>query len=279
MIRARALQATFAALVTTLLPAAAAVAAPAPAPIDYVALGDSYSSGVGTGNYRPDSGNCLRSDAAYPALWAKSHTVGSFAFTACGGATTQDVRDNQLGPLNDRTGLVSITAGGNDAGFGAILSSCVFPASDASCDAAVNAGIDYANRTLPGRLDGLYREIKAKAPKAKVVVLGYPRLFERDVCPLSFSLHKRDSLNHGADELNRVTAGHAQSAGFTFANPTSRFAGHGICARDPWINQLNIAHPVESYHPDVDGHARAYLPTLNSATGKQSLDPVASGGS
>lgn len=279
MIRARVLQATFAALVTTLLPAAAAVAAPAPAPIDYVALGDSYSSGVGTGDYRPDSGNCLRSDAAYPALWAKTHTVGAFAFKACSGATTQDVRASQLGALNDRIGLVTITAGGNDAGFADTLRACIFPASDANCDAAVNKGIDYANRTLPGRLDGLYKDIKAKAPKAKVVVLGYPRLFERDACPLSFSLHKRDALNHGADELNRVTATRAQSAGFTFANPTSRFAGHGICGRDPWINQLNIGNPVESYHPTVDGYARGYLPTLNSATGQQSLESVASSGS
>ncbi|WP_433664092.1 SGNH/GDSL hydrolase family protein [Nocardia sp. CA-128927] len=270
MIRARALQATFAALATALLPATIAVAAPAPtpAPIDYAALGDSYSSGTGIGEYRPDSGDCRRSDSAYPALWAGSHTVGTFSFKACSGATTQDVRSGQLNVLNDRTGLVTLTAGGNDVGFSDILRSCVFPASDASCDAAVNAGINYANRTLPGRLDGLYQDIKAKAPKAKVVVLGYPRLFERDVCPFSFSLHKRDSLNRGADELDRVIAARAQSAGFTFANPTSRFAGHGICGRDPWINQLNVADPVESYHPDGDGHARGYLPTLNSATGR-----------
>ncbi|MEU7145584.1 SGNH/GDSL hydrolase family protein [Nocardia sp. NPDC046473] len=279
MIRARALQVTFAALVTALLPATAALAAPTPAPTDYVALGDSYSSGVGTGDYRSDSGDCLRSDAGYPALWAKSHTVGSFSFKACSGATTQDVRTSQLNTLSDRTSLVTITAGGNDAGFSDILRSCVFPASDAACDAAVNKGIAYANRTLPGRLDGLYQEIKAKAPKAKVVVLGYPRLFERDACPFSFSLHKRDSLNHGADELNRVTGTRAQSAGFTFANPTPRFAGHGICGGDPWINQLNIADPVESYHPTADGYARGYLPTLNSATGQAALESVTSNGS
>ncbi|WP_405166387.1 SGNH/GDSL hydrolase family protein [Nocardia sp. NBC_01499] len=269
MIRARALQATFAALVTALLPATVALA-DTPASTDYVALGDSYSSGVGIGDYRPDSGDCLRSDSAYPALWAGSHAVGSFTFNACSAATTQDVRNSQLGALNDRTGLVTITAGGNDAGFSDILRSCVFPASDASCDAAVNGGISYANHTLPGRLDGLYQDIKAKAPKAKVVVLGYPRLFERDACPLSFSLHKRDSLNRGADELDRVIAARAQSAGFSFANPTSRFAGHGICGEDPWINQLNIADPVESYHPNEDGHAHGYLPTLNAATGQLS---------
>ncbi|WP_069160338.1 SGNH/GDSL hydrolase family protein [Nocardia altamirensis] len=271
MTRARALLATSAALMTGLLavlvPTAAAGAAPAPAPIDYVALGDSYSSGVGTGTYRPDSGDCLRSDYAYPARWAATHSVGSFSFTACSGATTQDVHSKQLGTLSDRTDLVSVSAGGNDAGFSRTLSSCVFPASDAECDRAVATAIAYANNTLPGRLDGLYRDIKAKAPKATVIVMGYPRLFERDVCPLSFSLHKRDSLNRAADELAKVTAARARNAGLTFADPRQAFAGHGICGRDPWINQLNVADPVESYHPTIDGQTRGYLPTMNKATG------------
>ncbi|MFI5782042.1 SGNH/GDSL hydrolase family protein [Nocardia sp. NPDC051570] len=269
MTRARVLLAASAALMTGLLTALVSTAAAdaAPGPTDYVALGDSYSSGTGTGDYQPDSGDCRRSDSAYPSLWANSHAVGSFSFTACNGATTQDVRNDQLGPLSDRTGLVTVSAGGNDAGFSRILRSCVFPASDADCDAAVDTGISYVNNTLPGNLDRLYQDIKAKAPKASIVVVGYPRLFERDVCPFSFSLHKRDSLNHAADELDRVVAARARAAGSTFADPRPAFTGHGICGQDPWINQLNPADPVESYHPTVDGHARGYLPTVNKATG------------
>ncbi len=251
-------------LVAALIPAVVGHAAPASS--TYVALGDSYSSGTGIGDYRPDSGDCRRSDSAYPALWAAAHNASGFSFVACSGATTQDVRDSQLAALSDRTSLVTITIGGNDAGFSRIVRSCLFPATDADCDAAVNTGISFVKTTLPGRLDGTYRDIKAKAPKATVVVLGYPRLFERDVCPLSFSLHKRDSLNRAADELDRAIAARARAAGFAFADPRSAFAGHGVCGQDPWINQLNTVDPVESYHPDADGHAYGYLPTLDAAT-------------
>ena len=39
----------------------------------YVALGDSYSSGVGAGSYDDASGDCRRSNVAYPVLWANAN--------------------------------------------------------------------------------------------------------------------------------------------------------------------------------------------------------------
>ena len=42
---------------------------------NYVALGDSYSSGTGAGNYDPASGSCNRSKNAYAELWAAAHTT------------------------------------------------------------------------------------------------------------------------------------------------------------------------------------------------------------
>src|SRR5437763_11621742 len=69
----------------------AAAPAQAAAPVSYVALGDSYSAGVGAGGYEASSGLCSRSPRSYTALWAGSHTVASFTSVACGGATTTDV--------------------------------------------------------------------------------------------------------------------------------------------------------------------------------------------
>lgn len=73
----------FAALTSSLLLAAGATlfgagqaAATARADFGYVALGDSYSSGVGAGNYDGASGNCKRTTRAYPALWAAAHSPG-----------------------------------------------------------------------------------------------------------------------------------------------------------------------------------------------------------
>ena len=76
-------------LVKTLSSAAVAIAAslalvtPAQAAgAYYVALGDSYSSGTGTGTYYSDSGSCKRSQYAYPALWAAANAPASFRFVA-----------------------------------------------------------------------------------------------------------------------------------------------------------------------------------------------------
>ena len=75
----------------------------------YVALGDSYSSGVGAGDYTSSSGSCDQSTNAYGQLWANANSPSSFSFEACSGATTSDVLSSQLGPLNSGTSLVSIT--------------------------------------------------------------------------------------------------------------------------------------------------------------------------
>src|SRR5262245_35220317 len=87
----------------------------------YAALGDSYSAGVGAPPYDPASGSCNRSPRSAAALWAASHPGTSFAFAACSGATTTDVINNQLGALSGATSQVTISIGGNDAGFSPVL--------------------------------------------------------------------------------------------------------------------------------------------------------------
>ena len=77
-----------------LLPAAAAVAAP-----QYVALGDSYSSGVGTRVFYEESGECDRSPDAYGPKIAAAKGY-SLNFEACGGAKTPEVNSKQLGHLS-----------------------------------------------------------------------------------------------------------------------------------------------------------------------------------
>jgi lysophospholipase L1-like esterase len=88
----------------------------------YVALGDSFSSGVGTRSFYEST--CRRSEYAYPRLVATHRAGTSLTFRACSGATTGSVTSEQLGALSSTTNIVTITVGGNDAGFGhAICSS------------------------------------------------------------------------------------------------------------------------------------------------------------
>ncbi|MEU4402474.1 SGNH/GDSL hydrolase family protein [Micromonospora orduensis] len=262
----RPLARALAALVATLTAALGAVLVPGTAQaaaVTYVALGDSYSSGVGAGPY--DTSGCLRSQKSYAPLWAAAHGVTNFTFRACGGAVTADVLNDQVSALSASTTLVTITIGGNDAGFVNVITSCRF-GSTSSCTNAVNTAKSFATSTLPARLDATYAAIRSRAPNARLIVLGYPRLFETTSCGLlAMSTYKRTILNEAADVLASVTSARARAAGATFADTRSTFAGHGVCAGDPWIN--DISGIIEAYHPDADGYRYGYLPALNAVTG------------
>ncbi|MGW1062359.1 SGNH/GDSL hydrolase family protein [Micromonospora rubida] len=255
------------ALVAVLTAAVGAVAVPgaaqAAAAVNYVALGDSYSSGVGAGPY--DLSTCLRSEKSYAPLWAAANRVTSFKFPACGGAVTSDVIDSQVSALSTGTTLVTITIGGNDAGFADVITSCRF-GSTSSCTDAVNEAKAFATGELPGRLDRTYAAIRDRAPNARLIVLGYPRLFETGSCGLlAMSTYKRTILNEAADLLASVTAGRAAAAGATFADTRPYFAGHGVCAAAPWIR--DVSGVIEAYHPNADGYRYGYLPALTAVTG------------
>lgn len=230
----------------------------------YVALGDSYSSGVGAGSYLSDSGSCQRSSKAYPSLWAAANAPASFSFTACSGATTSTVKSSQLTPLNTSTTLVSVTAGGNDVGFANVMQTCVLQ-SESTCVNAVNNAIAQVNNTLPGSLSSLYGTIRSKAPQAHVVVLGYPRFYQLNgSCIAGLSETERAAINRGSDALNGMLAKQAANAGFSYSSVVDEFTSHEICSGDAWLHSVSV--PVSnSYHPTATGHASGYLPAFRSA--------------
>nr|WP_103886935.1 SGNH/GDSL hydrolase family protein [Actinacidiphila yanglinensis] len=229
----------------------------------YVALGDSYSAGNGAGNYISSSGDCHRSNSAYPALWASAHSPSSFTFAACSGAVTTDVINNQLGGLNSSTGLVSITIGGNDAGFADSITTCV-TGSDDTCVSRINTAETYIRNTLPGKLDAVYNAIRAKAPSAKVVVMGYPDLYTLNVFCIGLSDTKHKKIDEAADLLDTTMSARAAAHGFTFGDVRSTFKGHELCSGDDYLHSLVIDPSWESYHPTATGHASGYLPVLTA---------------
>ncbi|MGW0082849.1 SGNH/GDSL hydrolase family protein [Streptomyces sp. NPDC003393] len=229
----------------------------------YVALGDSYSAGNGAGNYDSASGGCHRSFNAYPYLWKNAHAPSSFADTSCSGAVTTDVTNSQLGPLSSATTLVSLTIGGNDAGFSDVMTTCV-TGSDTDCVNRVNQAENYARNTLPARLDTTYNAIRAKAPNAKVVVLGYPHVYTLGVFCIGLSDTKHRKIDEAADVLDSVISGRAAAHGFVFGDVRSTFNGHELCSGDDWLHSLVISPSWESYHPTAAGHASGYYPVLNA---------------
>jgi lysophospholipase L1-like esterase len=241
-----------------------AVAPPAQAAAQsYVALGDSYSSGVGTRSYISDGTSCQRSVYAFPSLIAAARGY-NLNFRACSGAKVSDVTNNQLGALGASTSYVTISVGGNDAGFTSVITTCAEPSWASDCNGAVKKAQGYITTTLPGSLSTLYSAIRSKAPNAKVVVVGYPRLFNGEDCNAFtwFSPTDESQLNATADLLNKTLAAAASARGFAFANPTSAFIGHAVCGSPEWLNGLS--NPIsESYHPNRTGHASGYTPLVS----------------
>ncbi|WP_405190469.1 SGNH/GDSL hydrolase family protein [Streptomyces anulatus] len=260
-----------ASVVTLALAAVAALGAAGPASAadsaaagGYVALGDSYSSGVGAGSYLSDSGDCRRSTNAYPYLWQAANSPTSFDFVACSGATTSSVASSQLGVLSSSTSLVSVTAGGNDVGFADVMQDCVL-SSEATCISSVNNAVSQMNNTLPGSLDSLYDGIRARAPQAQVVVLGYPRFYKlAGSCVAGLSEVERTAINNASDVLNDVIAKRSADAGFTFSSVVDEFTGHELCSGDAWLHSVSV--PIyNSYHPKAAGQSGGYLPAFRSA--------------
>jgi lysophospholipase L1-like esterase len=222
------------------------------APAAYVALGDSYSSGVGAERYSASSGDCLRSPQSY------AHQLGRrlSSFRACGGATTGDVLRRQLEAFPRDTRLVTITIGGNDAGFADVLSTCLF-GSPADCDRRVARAEQFVRADLTRRLRRVYEAIRDRAPRATVVVAGYPRLFaRRPWCSPIGRIDEREQrrLNDGADVLVRtIRAEVRRHRGFRFADVRDAFNGHEVCSRAPRIR--GVSDPaVYSFHPNPRGY-------------------------
>jgi lysophospholipase L1-like esterase len=233
--------------VGVLVPAASAAAAP-----QYVALGDSYSSGVGTRVFYEESGECSRSPDAYgPKIAAaKGYTL---SFQACGGAKTPEVNEKQLGTLSSSTSLVTITIGGNDAGFSNVMLNCALYYF--TCGSAISEANEFIKNKLPALLETTYKDIRAKATTAQVIVLGYPKLFTKEgtTCNVNFLTSGNEKkMNESAEKLDAVIKARAEAMKFTFVNPTSAFEAHAVCASEEWLN--GQSNPLsESYHPNVKG--------------------------
>ena len=268
MSRPRRLTAAGIAAAAALLPVLMATAASAQSGVHYVALGDSYSAGLGAGSYIGSSGSCDQSRDAYPAQWAAAHQPASYTAETCSGATTASVISSQLSALSAATTLVSITVGGNDVGFSSVMETCVL-SSTSGCVSAVDKAEGLIASQLPGELNNVLGDIKAAARNARVVVLGYPELYDlgKSSSCLGLSTTDRAALNTAADRLDQQIQLAAGRYRDVFADVRSAFAGHELCDPDRWLHSVNVLDNSESYHPTAAGQSGAYLPVFSRYAG------------
>jgi lysophospholipase L1-like esterase len=235
---------------------------------EYVALGDSYASGVGAYPYDPASGECRQSPDNYPRTWAKNHAGWTLRDMTCSGATIADVRSKQMGALSAQTKLVSITVGGNDVGFRNIVTACL-TGTDDDCQFATNLGAYYARTQLVDDLAALYTDVKAKAPNARIFVMAYPRLVDAGTgsCgAITPSATRRSELNFTADHVAAGISEATQRSGVKFVEMRLPFEGHEACSADPWINGVDANHIDEIFHPTKYGHSVVYTFMLQAET-------------
>lgn len=179
-------------------PAAGAPATTGPStaqPLQYVALGDSYSSGEGLDPFLPGTDTltdtCHRSTQAYSQYVFPKPNF----FEACSGQTeaalTNSTLDGQEQPqgsyLNQNTGLVTFTFGGNDLNWPSVLLDCTkvqsavlhntwFYKSNA-CNQDMSLIVPEHIQAMKANLVNAYTTVLTGAPNAQVRVLTYPPLF------------------------------------------------------------------------------------------------------
>ena len=124
----------------------------------------------------------------------------------------------------------------------------------------------------------MFGAIRAEANHARIVVIGYPHLFEPQnmiaadaVNPTAYSpgtIAAAVSLNAATDALNGTIETTAAADGATFVDVSQAFAGHGVPSAPAvqWIN-YNPADPTYfgNFHPNALGQQRGYAAALAAA--------------
>ncbi|WP_162257947.1 MULTISPECIES: SGNH/GDSL hydrolase family protein [unclassified Kitasatospora] len=252
-------------------------ATPAPPPRGpYVALGDSYTSGLGIAPQTGEPAGCGRSAVNYPALVAEQLGAAEFTDVSCSSATTADLTGAQklsggganrpqLDALSAGTKLVTVGIGGNDVGFLDVLSRCAMAGLTGSgCRKTFESadGTDQVTRrigTAGEKLGAVLAETQRRAPAAKVFVVGYPALFPADPASCSKALGVKIAaadlgyLAGKAEELNAELKRRAAAAGARYVDTV--VAGHDMCAAADtrWIEPPFPAAGLAPMHPNAAG--------------------------
>ncbi|GAA2797358.1 SGNH/GDSL hydrolase family protein [Kitasatospora paracochleata] len=283
-------------LVSGALLAAALTAAGSPAQAaspttgKYVALGDSYAAGAGVPH--SSAGLCLRSDHNYGHLVAAALGSNSYTDVTCAAAKVEamtepqydafiKVNDPQLNAVTPDTSLITLGIGGNDLGtsdlgVGDVIATCVAgavvnpfgtPCKDHYADGHWSwsqwAWV-WGEDTLADRIDAAepqlaaaLQKIHAKAPNAKVLLVGYPSVLPenewdcagRQPVTVGDVAYLRGVLNR----LNTMLATTAKANNATYVDTQTPTRGHDACSDDRWIEGALPGSPAVPFHPNATG--------------------------
>ncbi|MGW0608153.1 SGNH/GDSL hydrolase family protein [Streptomyces sp. NPDC002640] len=245
-------------------------------PLDYVALGDSYSAGSGVSPTDFSSPLCLRSQVNYPKVIAE-RTGARLKDVTCGAAQTKHFTQSQyplvppqVNAVTADTDLITLTIGGNDNStfIGALL----------ACGSAgvVTGGYGNPCETLHGSrftdavdestypaLKSALAAVRAKAPNARIAVLGYPWITPATFDPTCFAklpIARGDIpyLRNLQGHLNDTIARAARESGAEYVDFAQASEGHDACkpAGTRWIEPVLGGNSIVPVHPNALGESR-----------------------
>ncbi|MGH3434622.1 MAG: SGNH/GDSL hydrolase family protein [Thermocrispum sp.] len=244
--------------------------------LNYVALGDSFSAGSGI--LPLDSSTtplCARTTKNFPHVIAAA-TGAKLTDVTCGGAQTTHFTDAQYPGLTEPqfdalsadTDLVTLTIGGNDANlFIGAIASCGF--------AGISTGgfgspckTRYGEKFNDDIRDTIYPAIRqalegiaAKAPNARVAILGYPWILpEHKGCFPKMPVARGDVpyLRELQGNLNAAVQRAASGTGATYVDLNGVSDGHDACQPigTRWVEPALFGTNFVPVHPNALGERK-----------------------
>lgn len=218
-----------------------------------VSLGDSYAAGPGISPVADPV--CFRSAANYAALAAEELGVLDREDVTCGGATTANlvrsqehdggaINQPQLSAVDASTDLVTLGIGLNDSGLSVTLLYVCLPALNQQ--EACQKYLATPDRVLHKALAQVVRQvrlsltsIKERAPKATVILVGYPHMLpDQGACPDKLPLDGKSAtrLRWVLRQVNADYRKVAADLGVSYLDMYTASAGHDVCSTSPWVN-------------------------------------------
>lgn len=252
---------------------------------EYVAMGDSWAAGPLMTLPVGEPFLCARSTNNYPRQLARELQVDRFIDVTCGSAKSTDVTEPQevdpldfdlelpeappqADALSERTDLVTITMGGNDIGLPEFALGCAnfidvalgpAPFGTPCVQELTAGGVDQVSaeiRAARPRIVEMLREIRRRAPRAQVYVVGYPSALPRDGagCWARWPLFDIDAAYIAAkmDEMNAMLASAARRVGVRYVDTATPSLGHDACQPPAraWINGISFSPDGIPLHPN-----------------------------
>lgn len=176
--------------------------------------------------------------------------------------------------------IITISIGGNDAGFGKKLLACAgFGTCEIAEDPQRRAEVAVEIGLLKPKLEGVYKSVRANAPESKIYVVGYPQFIQKEggFCRLNtpFNDEERQFITEAVTYMNDVIESATIGAGVTYVDVENIFAGTELCSQPNdgiySVNGITLGNDIdiagfcswrdgcigaESFHPNQYGHIK-----------------------